>query len=54
LTLQFWPDPDVDVRWAAWLARGAEHDRKIRRRFAFVLPIIAAVAVAVAFVSYTR
>jgi len=54
LTLQFWPDPDFDARWAAWVARGAEHDRKIRRRLAVVLPIIAAVAVAVAYVSYTR
>jgi hypothetical protein len=48
------PDQDFDTRWAAWIARGAEHDRRIRQRLTFVLPIALAVAVAVAFVWYTR
>jgi hypothetical protein len=46
------PDQEFDARWAAWLARGAEHDRRIRRRLAFVLPIAVAVAMTVAYVSY--
>jgi hypothetical protein len=28
------PDPDFEVRWAAWKARSAAHDRMIRRRLA--------------------
>jgi hypothetical protein len=54
LTLQSRPDPDFDARWAAWIARGAEHDRKIRRRLAFLLPFVAAVVAAAAYVSCTR
>jgi hypothetical protein len=54
LTLQFRPDPDLDVRCAAWVARGAKHDRRIRRRLAVVLPIAAAVDMTVAYVWYTR
>ena len=42
-------DPDFDARWAAWLARGAAHDRVVRRRFITILP---AVALAVALVFY--
>jgi hypothetical protein len=25
-------DPDFDSRWAAWLARGRAHERRVRRR----------------------
>ena len=48
------PDHDFDARWAAWLARGAEHDRRLRRRLAVVLPIAVAVVMTVAYVMYTR
>jgi hypothetical protein len=27
------PDADFDTRWAAWIARGRVHDRRVRRRF---------------------
>jgi hypothetical protein len=41
-------DPDFDARWAAWLARGAAHDRAVRRRSIFiVLPTTFVVAVVV-------
>jgi len=29
-----------EERWAAWLARGAAHDRAVRRRMMFALPIL--------------
>jgi hypothetical protein len=29
-------NPDFDVLWAAWQARGAAHDRAIRRRLIVV------------------
>jgi hypothetical protein len=54
LALQFRSDPDFDARWAAWLARGVEHDRKIRRRLTFVVPIAVALVVAFAYVWFTR
>jgi hypothetical protein len=25
-------DPDFDSRWAAWLARGRAHERRVKRR----------------------
>jgi hypothetical protein len=28
-----------DERWAAWQARGAAHDRAVRRKVAFAAPI---------------
>ncbi len=31
-------------RWAAWQARGAAHDRAVRRKLATGVPIVAAVA----------
>ena len=36
--------PSFDERWAAWQARGAAHDRTVRRRMMFALPILAIVA----------
>lgn len=36
--------PDFTERWAAWQARGAAHDRSVRRRMMFALPILAIVA----------
>jgi hypothetical protein len=38
-------DPDFDARWAAWLARGAAHDRVVRRRFVVLVPVAIVVAV---------
>ncbi len=38
-------DPDFDARWAAWLARGAAHDRVVRQRFITVVPAAPTVAV---------
>jgi hypothetical protein len=54
LAIQRRRDPEFDARWSAWIARGAEHDRRIRRRLAFVLPIAVAVATTAAYVWYTR
>jgi hypothetical protein len=42
-------DPGAEDRWAAWLAHGAEHDRRIRRRFAVVTPVVAVVAALIAY-----
>lgn len=33
-----------EERWAAWQARGAAHDRAVRRRMMFAVPILAIVA----------
>jgi hypothetical protein len=40
-------DADFETRWAAWVARGQVHDRRVRRRFvasAAVIAIGAAIA----------
>lgn len=37
--------PGFDERWAAWQARGAAHDRTMRRRMMFAAPILAIGAV---------
>jgi hypothetical protein len=42
-----------DERWAAWLARGAAHDRAVRRKIAIAAPILA-VMVAVLYVLLIR
>jgi hypothetical protein len=34
-----------DERWAAWQAKGAAHDRAVRRRMAIAAPILFVVAV---------
>jgi hypothetical protein len=39
------PEPSFDERWAAWLARGAAHDRAVRRKVAVAAPILIIVAV---------
>jgi hypothetical protein len=38
MPLQSKPDPDFDARWAAWLARGAAHERAVRHRLTIVVP----------------
>ena len=37
--------PSTEERWAAWQARGAAHDRAMRRRLTFAAPIVSVVAV---------
>ena len=44
MALQSKLDPDVDARWAAWVARGAAHDRALRRRLAIIVPAAVLVA----------
>ena len=34
--------PTADERWAAWLARGAEHDRKLNTRVIVIGSVLAA------------
>jgi hypothetical protein len=36
-----------DDRWAAWQAKGAAHDRVVRRKMAIAAPILVVVAAAV-------
>ena len=42
-----------DQRWAAWQAKGAAHDRAVRRKMAIAAPIVIAVA-AVIFMVFGR
>jgi hypothetical protein len=37
--------PTFEERWAAWQARGAAHDRAVRRKLAIAAPILAVAAV---------
>jgi hypothetical protein len=39
--------PSFDERWAAWQARGAAHDRAVRRRFGIATPVMALLAAAI-------
>jgi hypothetical protein len=34
----------VDARWAVWQAKGAAHDRAVRRKMAIAAPILIVVA----------
>jgi len=47
MALQSKPDPDFDARWAVWFARGAAHDRALRRRLAIVVPAAVVVVASV-------
>jgi len=38
-----------EQRWAAWQARGAAHDRAVRRKMTIAAPILILVAAAVAY-----
>jgi len=40
---------DFDQRWAAWQAKGAAHDRAVRRRIAFLAPILMVIAALIAY-----
>ena len=46
-------DPAFEARWAAWIARGAAHDRAVRRRVRFAAPLAAIAAIA-AYLSFVR
>ena len=47
--------PGAEERWSRWLARGAEHDRRLRERTRYVTAAIAAGFVAwLVFVLTTR
>ncbi len=39
-------DPAFEARWAAWIARGAAHDRAVRRRVRLAVPVAAIAAIA--------
>jgi len=39
----------VDERWAAWEARGAAHDRAVRRKMAVAGPILIIVAAVIVY-----
>lgn len=39
-------DTAFEHRWAAWMARGRAHDRRVRRRFMRTTIVIAAIGVA--------
>ena len=39
-----------EERWAAWVAKGVAHDRRLRRRWLIALPIAVVAAVAITFV----
>ena len=34
-------DADFETRWAAWVARGHVHERRVRRRFVISAAVIA-------------
>ena len=34
-------EPDFEARWAAWEARGAAHDREVRRNLIVMVPAVA-------------
>lgn len=38
-----------DERWAAWQAKGAAHDRAVRRRMGIAVPILITVAAILAY-----
>jgi hypothetical protein len=35
------PGADFDIRWAAWVARGRVHDRRMRRRLVVWASVLA-------------
>jgi hypothetical protein len=34
-------DAELDIRWAAWVARGRAHEQRVRRRFLMWAPVLA-------------
>ena len=45
MLLQSERDPHFDARRAAWLAPGAAHDRAVRGRLVFAVPVVIVVVV---------
>jgi small-conductance mechanosensitive channel len=43
-----------DERWAAWQAKGAAHERAVRRKMAIAVPILIVVAAIVIYVLLGR
>jgi hypothetical protein len=43
-----------DERWAAWQAKGAAHDRAVRRKIAIAAPILIVIAAVVMYVFLGR
>ena len=43
-----------EERWAAWQARGAAHDRAVRRKLAIAGPVVAAIAAVVLYALVIR
>ena len=43
-----------DERWAAWQAKGAAHDRALRRKVAVAAPILIVIAAIVSYVLLGR
>jgi hypothetical protein len=48
------PSPDSDARWAAWQAKGAAHDRAVRRKLTVFMPIVIIVAAALVYALLAR
>lgn len=45
---------DFDERWAAWQAKGAAHDRAVRRKMAIVVPVLLLLAAVVIYALFGR
>jgi len=43
-----------DERWAAWQAKGAAHDRAVRRKMAVAAPVLIAIAALLIYASAGR
>jgi hypothetical protein len=49
------PEPaSFDERWAAWQAKGAAHDRAVRRKMAVAVPILLIVTGVILYASLGR
>ena len=46
--------PSFDERWAAWQAKGAAHERAVRRKMAFALPVLVVIAAIVIYLLFRR
>ena len=45
---------DFDERWAAWQAKGAAHDRAVRRKIAVAAPVLLLLAAVVIYALFGR
>jgi hypothetical protein len=37
-------DPEFEARWAAWVQRGAAHERAVRQKALVLLPVLGCIA----------